>query len=115
MTIRRRLASAERKLRLDDSISVPIVWDVRNEEPSRERVEEAVSRGQPFYLVTISLQDVADTAEEAEELLRHHRERIEDRSPIRIVARDSDEILAEWEPERPDWLEQALARANGAA
>ncbi len=105
MTIRRRLRRVERKAGFGDDVLVPIVWDGKDEELWRERVEEADQNGWGINLIAFSVIDEADTVEQARTLITEHRES-GDPLPITVYKRGSraDEVLAEWDPGLPDWL-----------
>jgi len=87
-------------------VRIRIFWDGVDVQPIRERVADARQRGVPIDLIRFGLMDEADTLEEAQALVEEHR-REGDQMPITIYRRGTrgEEVLAEWDPGPPAWLQ----------
>ncbi len=105
MNLRGRMRHVERRAGIGVNVTIPIIWDGRNEDRWRERVDEAHENGWGIKLMRISIQDQADTVEEADDIVARHREKRE-RIPMTVYRRGSqgEDVLAEWRPELPEWL-----------
>ncbi len=108
MSMRRRIAALAWSMQADKEDQVLINWPGRGPDLCRKRVEDAQSRGCTLKIVRFSIVRVADTVEEAEAVLAQHQV---DRpqTPVTVYSRRNPgtEVLAEWAPDLPEWLQEA--------
>lgn len=107
MSIRRRVGRLERTLGNDPSHVLPVILDGNDDDAWRPRVEAARRNGHAIRIIRFSLQDEADTVEEAEAIIARHREK-HGRTAAEVFRRGTrgEELLAEFDPGLPEWLRQ---------
>ncbi len=106
MSLKRRLANVERQHGIGVSITIHIIWSGKDEEHWRKRAELAKEKGWGIKIIRITVTHVAQTKNEAEVLVKEHRATGNKWTPIAVHSRaKGNEILAEWDPGLPDWLE----------
>ncbi len=66
MNLRGRMRHVERRAGIGVNVTIPIIWDGRNEDRWRARLEEAHENGWSIRLFSIGIQDQAESVEEAE-------------------------------------------------
>ena len=87
----------ERRRHSNDALTV--FWD-----GNEAQLEAAKRTGRPLTVVCFGLEESADSVEEAEEMVRRHRESGA-RHPITVYRRaERDRVLAAWDPGLPEWL-----------
>ena len=113
MSLRRRVKAMEQRFAPAHQVLIPVFLHGGNHDHARERLEYAREHGYRVRLIRFSVGDVADSLEQAEEIVANHRT-ARPNAPITIYRRGSDpeEVLARWDQGFPEWATSPKAEGR---
>ena len=104
MSLKNRIAALEDQIGMNDDTAVPIVLFNGGSDQARKQAEEAHARGWPVRPIVFSVQHVADTLEEAQEIVREFRQKSETDGIVVYKRGDRETELLREEAVIPDWV-----------